>query len=54
MARLNKGGKRLFAAIAYVDAQNGFGAVIRTPYMAQIKRIPEQDSWRLIGLKFLN
>ncbi|WP_320177815.1 hypothetical protein [Roseovarius pacificus] len=43
----------VFEVSGYVDAQNGFGATLRTYFLAKIKRLPEQDSWRLIDLQFL-
>lgn len=41
-----------FLVRAYVDAQNTFGANIRTRYAIQIKRLPQSDSWQLISMKF--
>lgn len=34
----------------FVDAQNGFGAQIRTLYRAIMERNPDSGSWRLIKL----
>ncbi len=39
-----------YAVSAYVDAQNSFGAQIRSPYRAVIERDPADDTWRLIEL----
>ena len=36
-----------YRVIAYVDAQNGFGALIRTNYSAIMVLQPETDSWTL-------
>lgn len=46
-------GDCVFEIIAYVDAQNGFGTMLRTHYVARIKRQPDSDSWQLLGLEFL-
>jgi len=35
---------------AYVDAQNGFGAQIRTIYRAVMQRNPDSGSWRVVSL----
>ncbi|MBU1279520.1 MAG: hypothetical protein KJ699_01885 [Alphaproteobacteria bacterium] len=35
---------------SYVDAQNGFGAQIRTNYRAVMQRDPDDGSWRAIEL----
>lgn len=40
-----------FLVQAYVDAQNGFGAMIRTPYAIQLKRLPHQEAWELVNLR---
>lgn len=36
---------------SYVDAQNAFGAVLRTPYSARVRYIG-QGNWRLVSLDF--
>ncbi len=36
---------------AYVDAQNAFGAEIRTPFAVVLRRIPERESWELISIQ---
>lgn len=35
---------------SYVDAQNGFGAVIRQDYTARMKYNKDSDSWNLLRL----
>lgn len=35
--------------IAYVDAQNGFGAMLRTPWTATIQHNPDSGAWRMIS-----
>lgn len=45
-------GSCTFQIVAYVEAQNAFGAMLRTPYSAVMKRLPEQDSWQLVSLDF--
>ena len=35
---------------AYVDAQNSFGAVIRTKYYAEVQNQKGTDTWRLLNL----
>ena len=35
---------------AYVDAQNGFGATVRTPYTATMTRNPETGAWATVSL----
>lgn len=39
-----------FSVSAYVDAENSFGANIRTPYFAKIKYVPESGGWKLIEM----
>jgi hypothetical protein len=36
---------------AYVDAQNSFGALIRTYYECEVRYNKSSDKWRLIDLK---
>ncbi len=36
---------------AYVDAQNSFGAMIRTKYYAEVQNEKGTDIWRLLNLK---
>lgn len=36
-----------FSVSSYVDAQNGFGAHIRSSYTAQVRYDPEADTWYL-------
>lgn len=35
-----------FTVYGYVDAQNGFGAMIRTRFIAELAYAPEPDEWR--------
>ena len=35
----------VFSVTGYVDAQNGFGAVLRTPYTIEIEYNPEDDNF---------
>ena len=35
-----------FRVVSYVDAQNGFGATVRTPYMITVAYLPDDDAWR--------
>ncbi len=34
---------------AYVDAQNRFGAVVRTSFRCRVKRLRNGAKWRLVG-----
>ena len=38
-----------WAVASHVDSQNGFGAMIRSPFTCTVK--PEGDNWRLIEIK---
>jgi hypothetical protein len=40
-----------FNVVAFVDAQNGFGAQIRSSYEALVTYVPERDSWKLNEIK---
>lgn len=40
-----------FQVVAYVDAQNGFGAMIRSMYMIDMEYLPDSDSWRGTNLQ---
>lgn len=41
--------------VAYVDSQNSFGAMIRTPYYAEMQYIRNSgNQWRLLDLKVQN
>lgn len=48
--RVNQTGDCKFRVSAYVDAQNGFGAVVRTRYVMDIERLSKSQSWRNNGL----
>lgn len=39
-----------FVVAAYVDSQNGFGALIRTSYVAGIEYLPGTREWQLTSL----
>jgi hypothetical protein len=45
----NEGVKDAFRVKGYVDAQNGFGAMIRSNYICDVQYISE-DNWNLINL----
>ena len=40
-----------YQIIAYVDAQNGFGAMLRTYYQAKMQYYPERKAWRTLSVK---
>lgn len=42
-----------FQIIAYVDAQNGFGALIRSRYTATMLLHPDEDSWSALEVNIL-
>ena len=47
-------GKCSFQFVGYVDAQNSFGATLRTRYRAKVTRDPmREDMWRTDFVKFL-
>ena len=37
---------------SYVDADNSFGAHIRTRYVAKLTNVPPSDTWRMVALSF--
>jgi hypothetical protein len=37
---------------SYVDADNSFGAHIRTHFVAKLTNVPPSDTWRLVELTF--
>ena len=39
---------------SYVDADNSFGAHIRSHYVAQLSNNPPSDTWRLVNLDLLD
>lgn len=39
---------------SYVDADNSFGAHIRTGYIAKLTNVPPSDTWRLTDLRFVD
>jgi len=42
-----------YSISGYVDAQNSFGAMIRTRYNGEIKQV-DKDKWELMKLDFAN
>lgn len=40
----------VWSIIAYVDAQNSFGAMIRTPWSAKIKHYPDEGTWQVLSV----
>jgi len=45
-------GNHTYRIVSYVDAQNGFGAQIRTRFVGEIEQIGDYQ-WRLISLNLL-
>lgn len=43
-----------FQVLAYVDAQNGFGAMIRSNYVATLTYDPAAERWRVTSVKLEN
>lgn len=43
-------GRCEFRVRSYVDAQNAFGATVRTEYTAVIKYVPAADRWQIVSL----
>ncbi|WP_062391107.1 hypothetical protein [Pseudomonas abietaniphila] len=43
-------GQCKFVVVAYVDSQNGFGALIRTSYVASVEYLPATREWKLNSL----
>ncbi|MBX3575474.1 MAG: hypothetical protein KF694_24290 [Mesorhizobium sp.] len=43
-----------FQVLAYVDAQNGFGAMIRSNYIATLAYSPETKGWRVTSVQLEN
>ena len=39
---------------AFVDSQNGFGAMIRSPYLAKLKNQKGTDSWSALSVEILD
>lgn len=39
---------------SFVDAQNSFGATVRTDYVAQMTYDSDADKWKLLDLTFAN
>lgn len=39
---------------SYIDADNSYGAHIRTYYTAKLTNVPPSDTWRLVELRFLD
>lgn len=47
-------GDNRFKISSYVDAQNSFGAMVRTPYTCIVKHTGEGDKWRLESIDLSN
>ena len=45
-------GDCLFRVVAYVEAQNSFGAQIRTYYKAKMKFNQVSEEWAMVALRF--
>lgn len=43
--RVTRLGGCKYAVVGYVDAQNGFGAMIRTTFLADVEYRPSSDTW---------
>lgn len=43
---------RIWVVRSYVDAENGFGALLRNDYTAELIYYPATDSWTLTNLQF--
>jgi hypothetical protein len=43
-------GRGHYRVTSYVDAQNSFGAQIRTTFVCKVKKIPGGDNWQLENL----
>lgn len=41
-----------FRVLAYVDSQNGFGAMLRTNYIATLHYEPDTERWRVGSVEF--
>lgn len=48
---VNYEGECRHTILSYVDAQNSFGAMIRTKYLAEVQYQKEAQSWSLIDLQ---
>lgn len=46
-------GKCVHEVTAYVDAQNGFGANLRTQYVLTVKNAKGTDNWTVLKIKFM-
>lgn len=40
--------------VAFVDSQNGFGALVRSKYTAKLKNIKGTDEWRALSVEILD
>lgn len=45
-------GECRFNGFGHVDAQNGFGALIRTKFVGQVEYDPASDGWRVVDVSF--
>jgi len=50
-AKISYDGNRTYTVAGYVDAQNSFGAAMRTSFVGQVKQVSEYN-WKLISLIF--
>lgn len=48
--KVSETGRCLYSVVAYVDAQNGFGALVRTRYAAEMEYLPVTREWRARNL----
>lgn len=49
-AKSERTGECTFRIVSYVDAQNGFGATIRSYYTAEIEYLPTEQKWRALDV----
>lgn len=46
-----QGHENRFTVVGYVDAENAFSAMIRSPFLVTVEKSPtEKDTWRLVSL----
>ncbi len=53
-ARVSHLGECKFLVMGPVDAQNGFGAMLRNTYMATIQYDPKDETWQVLEAEVLN
>lgn len=49
---VTKLGEQKYRIVSYVDAQNAFGAMIRTKFVGEIQQVSD-EKWQLISLQLL-